>query len=145
MGLAITPPLFARPCHDFGDSLCVVWTTEINGIGSGPNPHSDLPVGQSEMHSNFLWQVGNEAPPKGVSFCNPGPPEEGCLPRMENFPNPMWDWTGKTRYAFEINWLTKTSAEFFVSEVRRPDQNNDLKVDIVDFEPLREATHDSDA
>ena len=133
MGLSITTNLYLRTCADVGDYACIIWTSDLHNSGSNSIPNSDIPVGQIEEHSSFFWQIGNAAPPEGIGACNPGPPEEGCLPRKENYPNPTWDWTGKTRYAFEVNWLTKTSAEFLVQEILRPDQNNDMDTDIVDF------------
>ena len=46
---------------------------------------------------------------------------------------PIWDYTGQTQYAFEVNWTTATSAEISICTSRDEDQNKDCTVDIIDF------------
>ena len=124
MGLSITTNIHLRTCSDVGDYACVIWDT------TGTTAQSTVPIGQVDNRSRFRIEVRNGYGPPGT----PTPSELNTITPFYTFgPKPMWDWTGKTRYAFEIDWTAIATVNFKVEEVLRPDQNNDLATDIVDF------------
>ena len=123
-GLSITTNIHLRTCFDAGQYVCVFWQS----LSSGPPAvdHSDIPVGTDTPTSMFRHHIRGKGQTE-LSVVN----EYSTNPLYTYAP--QWDWAGKTRYAFEINWPTETSAELRVSQILRPDQNNDLATDIVDF------------
>ena len=133
MGLSITTNRFLRTCGDVGDYACLVW----NATGTTGQPQSTVPVGQIDPRSEISIQIRNADGPTGTPLHAEVNAfvllPDGVHVISEPPQLPMYDWTGKTRYAFEIDWKTTTSANFKVEQVRRPDQNNDLATDIVDF------------
>ena len=127
-GLSMTVNSFDRSHSDAGRFMTIVWEW-----GTGLEV-TDYTVGQVVPFSGTPEHRASQFRPE-ICFDNPSQPGQCFLKfGVDNFvPAPVWDYTGKTRYAFEIDWPTITSVEFLVQEVLRPDQNNDLETDIVDF------------
>ena len=120
MGLSITTNVYLRTCGDVGDYACLTWGTE------GAN-QSDIAVGENDYEifggSSIGYQLRND---------QTNPPMVNTIATGSD-QVPMYDWGGKTRYAFEIDWQTITDIDFKVHQILRPDQNNDFSTDIVDF------------
>lgn len=155
MGLSITTNVFGRTCGEAGDYACLVWQYVGQGAPAStfsPGDLLDLPVypqtRESLPYSEIAIVLRNHngpgmTPPLGqvnpiIGYYqtevpgHPGNFDYFDLPGVVR-QAPMWDYTGETQYAFEINWKTTTTADFSITEVRSEDLNNDLVVDILDF------------
>ena len=129
MGLVITTNRFLRTIYDWGDYAGVIW--QYNG---GATDVSDLQPGdvlnsETAPRSQFVVEVRARKLLAENHIISP----EIATPGSQDNSAPVWDYTGQTQYAFEVNWTTETSAEMSICTVRDEDQNQDCIVDIIDF------------
>ena len=143
-GLSITDKEFQRTCGDGGNYACMTWQYVGQGVPANtfsPGDLLDLPVypqrRTSLPYSEFMVQVRHNGGPLITPYQTEVPGHPGKFDFFDTPGHvrqaPLWDYTGQTRYAFEINWKTTTTGDFSITEIRSEDLNNDLIVDILDF------------